>query len=80
MWEDPALSRFSSAWRRWGGVICFDSEARAFPTRCRWRHPDDRAVDDASRPSSTKWAAKRIVVFGHGDAGPIAMLFARDLS
>jgi pimeloyl-ACP methyl ester carboxylesterase len=77
MWENPALSRFLERLATMGRVICFDKRGTgisdpvplgAIPTIERWMDDITTVID--------KVGCKRIVVFGHGDGGPIAMLFA----
>jgi class 3 adenylate cyclase len=77
MWEDPALSRFLERLATMGRVICFDKRGTgisdpvplgAIPTIERWMDDITTVIDEVG--------CKRIVVFGHGDGGPIAMLFA----
>jgi pimeloyl-ACP methyl ester carboxylesterase len=77
MWEDPALSRFLERLATMGRVICFDKRGTgisdpvplgAIPTIERWMDDITTVIDEVG--------CKRVVVFGHGDGGPIAMLFA----
>jgi pimeloyl-ACP methyl ester carboxylesterase len=77
MWEDPALSRFLERLGTMGRVICFDKRGTgisdpvplgSIPTIERW-------MDDVTTVIDAVGSA-RVVVFGHGDGGPIAMLFA----
>src|SRR5205814_10452953 len=77
MWEEPALARFLERLATMGRVICFDKRGTgisdpvplgAIPTIERWMD-DITTVTDAV-------GSRRIVLFGHGDGGPIAMLFA----
>ena len=77
MWEDPALSRFLERFATMGRVICFDKRGTgisdpvplgALPTLERWMDDITTVIDEVG--------CERIVVFGHGDGGPIAMLFA----
>src|SRR5713101_9415680 len=77
MWENPALSRFLERLATMGRVICFDKRGTgisdpvplgAIPTIERWMDDITTVIDEVG--------CKRIVVFGHGDGGPIAMLFA----
>jgi class 3 adenylate cyclase len=77
MWEDPALSRFLERLATMGRVICFDKRGTgisdpvplgAIPTIERWMDDITTVIDEVG--------CKRIAVFGHGDGGPIAMLFA----
>jgi pimeloyl-ACP methyl ester carboxylesterase len=77
MWEEPALARFLERLATMGRLICFDKRGTgisdpvplgAIPTIERWMD-DIMTVIDAI-------GCQRVVVFGHGDGGPIAMLFA----
>ncbi len=77
MWEDPALSRFLEHLATMGRVICFDKRGTgisdpvplgAIPTIERW-------MDDITTVIGAV-GSTRTVLFGHGDGGPIAMLFA----
>jgi class 3 adenylate cyclase len=77
MWEDPALSRFLERLATMGRVICFDKRGTGIsdpvplgglPTIERWMDDVTTVIDEVG--------CKRIVPFGHGDGGPIAMLFA----
>jgi pimeloyl-ACP methyl ester carboxylesterase len=77
MWEEPALSRFLERLGTIGRVICFDKRGTgisdpvplgAIPTIERWMDDVTTVIDAVG--------CERIVVFGHGDGGPIAMLFA----
>ena len=77
MWEDPATSRFLERLATMGRVICFDKRGTgisdpvplgALPTLERWMDDITTVIDEVG--------CKRIVPFGHGDGGPIAMLFA----
>jgi pimeloyl-ACP methyl ester carboxylesterase len=77
MWEEPALSRFLERLATMGRVICFDKRGTgisdpvplgAIPTIERWMDDITTVIDEVG--------CKRVVVFGHGDGGPIAMLFA----
>jgi pimeloyl-ACP methyl ester carboxylesterase len=77
MWEEPALSRFLERLATMGRVICFDKRGTgisdpvplgAIPTIERWMDDITTVIDEVG--------SKRIVVFGHGDGGPIVMLFA----
>ena len=77
MWEDPALSRFLERLATMGRVICFDKRGTgisdpvplgAIPTIERWMDDITTVIDEVG--------CKRVVVLGHGDGGPIAMLFA----
>jgi pimeloyl-ACP methyl ester carboxylesterase len=77
MWEEPTLARFLERLATMGRVICFDKRGTgisdpvplgAIPTVERWMDDITTVIDAVGR--------KRVVVFGHGDGGPIAMLFA----
>ena len=77
MWEEPRLARFLERLATMGRVICFDKRGTgisdpvplgAIPTIERWMDDITTVIDAVG--------CKRIVVFGHGDGGPIAMLFA----
>ncbi len=77
MWEEPALSRFLERLATMGRVICFDKRGTgisdpvplgAIPTVERWMDDITTVIDEIG--------CQRVVVFGHGDGGPIAMLFA----
>src|SRR5437879_12245725 len=77
MWENPALSRFLERLATMGRVICFDKRGTgisdpvplgAIPTIARWMD-DITTVTDAV-------GSGRIVLFGPGDGGALAMLFA----
>ena len=77
MWEEPALSRFLERLGTMGRVICFDKRGTgisdpvplgAIPTIERWMDDVTTVIDAVG--------SERVVVFGHGDGGPIAMLFA----
>ena len=72
MWENPALSRFLERLATMGRVICFDKRGTgisdpvplgAIPTIERWMDDVTTVIDEVG--------CKRIVVFGHGDGGPI---------
>ncbi len=77
MWEEPALARFLERLATMGRVICFDKRGTgisdpvplgAIPTLERWMDDITTVIDAVG--------SRRIVLFGHGDGGPIAMLFA----
>ncbi len=77
MWEEPALARFLERLATMGRVICFDKRGTgisdpvplgALPTLERWMDDIITVIDAVG--------STRIVPFGHGDGGPIAMLFA----
>jgi pimeloyl-ACP methyl ester carboxylesterase len=77
MWEEPALARFLERLATMGRLICFDKRGTgisdpvplgAIPTIERWMDDITTVIDAVG--------SQRVVVFGHGDGGPIAMLFA----
>src|SRR5581483_6788593 len=77
MWEEPALARFLEHLATMGRVICFDKRGTgisdpvplgAIPTIERWMDDITTVIDAVG--------STRVVLFGHGDGGPIAMLFA----
>ena len=77
MWEEPAISRFLERLATMGRVICFDKRGTgisdpvplgALPTLERWMDDITTVIDAVG--------CGRVVVFGHGDGGPIGMLFA----
>src|SRR5262245_48370165 len=77
MWEEPALSRFLARLGAIGRVIGFDKRGTgisdpvplgAIPTIERWMDDVTTVIDAVG--------SQRVVVFGHGDGGLIAMLFA----
>ena len=77
MWEEPAVARFFERLATMGRVICFDKRGTgisdpvplgALPTIERWMDDITTVIDAVG--------STRIVPFGHGDGGPIAMLFA----
>ena len=77
MWEEPAVARFFERLATMGRVICFDKRGTgisdpvplgAIPTIERWMDDITTVIDAVG--------STRIVPFGHGDGGPIAMLFA----
>src|SRR5262249_9738416 len=77
MWEEPAVARFFERLGTMGRVICFDKRGTgisdpvplgAIPTIERWMDDVTTVIDAVG--------CERIVAFGHGDGGPIAMLFA----
>jgi class 3 adenylate cyclase len=77
MWEEPAVERFFERLATMGRVICFDKRGTgisdpvplgAIPTIERWMDDITTVIDAVG--------STRIVPFGHGDGGPIAMLFA----
>jgi class 3 adenylate cyclase len=77
MWEEPALARFLERLATMGRVTCFDKRGTgisdpvplgAIPTIERWMDDITTVIDAVG--------STRIVPFGHGDGGPIAMLFA----
>src|SRR5262245_10342498 len=77
MWEEPAVVRFFERLATMGRVICFDKRGTgisdpvplgAIPTIERWMDDVTTVIDAVG--------CERVVPFGHGDGGPIAMLFA----
>jgi class 3 adenylate cyclase len=77
MWEEPTLARFLERLATMGRVICFDKRGTgisdpvplgALPTIERWMDDITTVIDAVG--------STRVVVFGHGDGGPITMLFA----
>jgi pimeloyl-ACP methyl ester carboxylesterase len=77
MWEEPAVARFLERLATMGRLICFDKRGTgisdpvplgAIPTIERWMDDITTVIDTVG--------STRIVLFGHGDGGPIAMLFA----
>jgi pimeloyl-ACP methyl ester carboxylesterase len=77
MWEEPAISRFLERLAATGRVICFDKRGTgisdpvplgALPTVEQWMDDVTTVIDAVG--------CDRVVMFGHGDGGPIAMLFA----
>jgi class 3 adenylate cyclase len=77
MWEDPALARFLERLGTMARVICFDKRGTgisdpvplgALPTLERWMDDITTVIDAVG--------STRVIPFGHGDGGPIAMLFA----
>jgi pimeloyl-ACP methyl ester carboxylesterase len=77
MWEEPALSRFLERLATMGRLICFDKRGTgisdpvplgALPTVEQWMDDVTTVIDAVG--------CRRVVMFGHGDGGPIAMLFA----
>jgi pimeloyl-ACP methyl ester carboxylesterase len=77
MWEEPAISRFLERLATTGRVICFDKRGTgisdpvplgALPTVEQWMDDVTTVIDAVG--------CGRVVMFGHGDGGPIAMLFA----
>ncbi len=77
MWEEPTLARFLQRLASFSRVICFDKRGTglsdpvplgALPTWEEWMD-DVVTVLDAL-------GSQRVAVFGHGDAGCMALLFA----
>jgi class 3 adenylate cyclase len=77
MWEDPSLARFLQRLASFSRVICFDKRGTgvsdpvplgAVPTWEEWMD-DVRTVLDATGRANA-------VIFGHGDGGNMAILFA----
>jgi len=77
MWEAPTLARFLQRLASFARVICFDKRGTgvsdavplgAVPTWEEWMDDVKTVLDAAGR--------ERAVVFGHGDGGPMALLFA----
>lgn len=77
MWEEPTLARFLDRLASFGRVICFDKRGTGVsdpvpigvvPTWEEWMD-DVLAVLDAV-------GSQRAAVFGHGDGGQMAILFA----
>lgn len=76
MWEEPSLSRFLTRLSSIGRLICIDMRGTgvsdpiplgALPTMEQWMD-DIRAVVDTVK-------SKRVVMFGHGDGGMMAIFF-----
>jgi len=77
MWEAPTLARFLQRLASFARVICFDKRGTgvsdpvplgAVPSWEEWMDDVRTVLDAAGR--------ERAVVFGHGDGGPMALLFA----
>lgn len=77
MWDDPAMAKFLDRLAGLGRLICFDKRGTgvsdpvplgAIPTLEQWQD-DIRSVLDAA-------GSERAVVYGHGDGGTMAILFA----
>jgi pimeloyl-ACP methyl ester carboxylesterase len=77
MWEEPSLERFFNRLAALGRVICFDKRGTGLsdpvslgklPTVEEWMN-DIQTVADAA-------GVQRTVIYGHGDGGLMAMLFA----
>ena len=77
MWEDPTLAAFLGRMARFARVICFDKRGTglsdpvplgAIPTWEEWMY-DVATVMDAADSSQA-------AIFGHGDGGRLALLFA----
>lgn len=77
MWDEPLIERFLNRLASFSRLICFDRRGAGvsdpvplahLPTLEQWMD-DVRTVMDAAR-------SERTVVYGHGEGGPMAMLFA----
>jgi class 3 adenylate cyclase len=77
MWEDPTLAAFLERMARFARVICYDKRGTglsdpvplgAIPTWEEWMY-DAATVMDAAE-------SRQAAIFGHGDGGPMALLFA----
>lgn len=77
MWEEPTLARFLERLSSFARVICFDKRATglsdpvplgAIPTWEEWMFDVGTVMDAAGRT--------RAAIFGHGDGGTMALLFA----
>jgi len=77
MWEDPTLAAFLKRLARFARVICFDKRGTglsdpvpsgAVPTWEEWMYDVGTVMDAA--------ASRRAAIFGHGDGGAMALLFA----
>jgi class 3 adenylate cyclase len=76
-WEEPAIARFSPRLGSIGRLICFDKRGTgmsdpvplgALPTVEQWMDDVTTVIDAVG--------CGRVVMFGHGDGAPMAMLFA----
>ena len=77
MWEDPTLAAFLERLARFARVLCFDKRGTglsdpvplgAVPTWEEWMYDVGTVMDAAE--------SKRAAIFGHGDGGAMALLFA----
>ena len=77
MWEDPTLAAFLGRMARFARVICFDKRGTglsdpvplgAIPTWEEWMYDVGTVMDAADSPQAA--------IFGHGDGGRLALLFA----
>ncbi len=77
MWEEATLARFLERLGRFARVVCFDKRGTglsdpvplgAMPTWEEWMYDVGTVMDAADSP--------RAAIFGHGDGGVMALLFA----
>jgi pimeloyl-ACP methyl ester carboxylesterase len=77
MWEEPTLARFLDRLASFGRLICFDKRGTgvsdpvplgAIPTWEEWMDDVGTVLDAVG--------SERAAVFGHGDGGQMALLFA----
>ncbi|MGB5176174.1 MAG: alpha/beta hydrolase, partial [Thermoanaerobaculia bacterium] len=77
MWEEPTLARFLDRMASIGRLICFDKRGTgvsdpvplgAIPTWEEWMDDVGTVMDAVG--------SERAAVFGHGDGGHMALLFA----
>ena len=77
MWEEPTLARFLDRMASFGRLICFDKRGTgvsdpvplgAVPTWEEWMDDVETVLDAVG--------SERAAVFGHGDGGQMALLFA----
>ncbi len=77
MWEEPTLARFLDRMASFGRLICFDKRGTgvsdpvplgAVPTWEEWMDDVGTVLDAVG--------SERAAVFGHGDGGQMALLFA----
>ena len=77
MWEEPTLARFLDRMASFGRLICFDKRGTgvsdpvplgAIPTWEEWMDDVGTVMDAVG--------SNRAAVFGHGDGGQMALLFA----
>jgi len=77
MWEDPTLAAFIRRMARFARVICFDKRGTglsdpvplgAIPTWEEWMYDVGTVMDAAD--------SSQAAIFGHGDGGRLALLFA----